>query len=83
MPLREIFYNVYVYAYLILVIGSSLVYAFNYNNYKEDSKLCASYYEDESFLFNPKQITLMYWKENDMCCHYDLNDENNIVQKCN
>lgn len=75
---RNIYTNVTHYAYLILVVGSLIIYGLNFNDSKEDSLFCSGYYDDP---YN-KYIDLMYWMENNLCCHFTLDDDYNIIQEC-
>ncbi len=78
MELRTVGYNLYAYIYLIFVVGSITIYAFNFGDFKEEYNFCASYYDDP--LSEYKE--LMYWQEDGLCCHYTLNEESNIIQQC-
>jgi len=75
--LRDLFYNIGSWVYIILVVGSLFVYGFHFNDSKYDSKSCAAYYDD---VFN-QQKDILYWMDNDLCCHYALQN-NMIIQEC-
>ena len=78
MGLRDIAINVYNYTYLILIVGSLIIYGLNFGDYKEDAYFCAYQYDDPL----NKYIKQMYWKDNGLCCHYALNEHNDIIQEC-
>lgn len=77
MSLKEIIYNIYSYVYLIVIVVSIIAYGLNFGDYKEDSKFCANQY---NYLMDDYE--LYYWKQKDLCCHYTLNQDNNIIEEC-
>lgn len=77
---RDLFINISRYIYILLVLGFAIIFMFNFGDYKEDSLFCAGYY-DGSFI-NNEQVSLMYWMENNLCCHFTLNKLNEIIQEC-
>ncbi len=79
MDLNEIAYNVYAYVYAIVIIGAIIVYSLNLGGYKDDYMLCSSYYGESVIKPYEKQI---YWLQDGLCCHYTLNDDNNIIEQC-
>ena len=58
---------------IILIIFSVTQFFIHRTDYKDDSFQCASYYGD-SFV-NSLNVHLLYWKENNICCHYQLIDD--------
>lgn len=77
---REVFNNIAGYVYLILFVGSLIIYGFNSGDYKENSYFCAGYYEDD--YVNSDQVDLLYWMQNGLCCHYALSEDRRIIQQC-
>ncbi len=78
--MKQLFYTIARYFYLIIVIGSLFVYGFNKDDHKDDSIQCIGslgigYYSHLNYY-------LMYWKDKGLCCQYVLNEDNNIIQKC-
>lgn len=76
----EIFNNVSRWVNVIIIISAFVVYGFNFNDYNERSFSCAAYYG--IYQETARNIPLYYWEENNQCCHYTLNEQQNIIQQC-
>lgn len=78
MTLRTKAYTLYNWFLILFLLSAAITYGLNFDDFKEDYEYCSLVFEDP---INPYK-ELMYWKDKELCCHYTLNEDNNIIKQC-
>jgi len=78
MPLHEYIEGIASTIVYLVLIFSMVLFGYGYFTDEDEASICSRYYDDIS----ARNKELFYWKEGNSCCHYILNEENNIVEEC-